>query len=483
MQKGSLLVTFLVGVGILTSIIFFIAANISNKPEYCVVYLTILCVTIVLFCLEDFSKKSAFFFFYLCFYTFLVSGATLPYLRGRMEWKKGFSDSDYMIACNCLLLSTIFMTVGYLFADKIRIKYIGKAKEQNIFAPLKKLNLSTIRLQKISFYVFIVTTLAATLLTYREMRYVMKNGYMSKYVTPNLKSSWGIRFALSARASFFIVLSTWPGIKMTLIVLILGTILQLMDLAEGGRAGIVLHCVFSVFYLCRFREFNFLRTSKKENRKRFIRLMLVATLVAVLALPWLHSYGHTRAGLDYEKSDTILGRIFDFFEEEGTSFILVGYASQFKGQLHKAYYSLGYVADYFMGPYKDKVERALLGNQFADTVTYMLYPDDFVNGYGLGSSYVAELYYDFGYMGVCIINLIIGRFLRKMTQYEKKSILQRAIMFQVFYNMVFIPRGTLLGPLVTFGKTSIAVWIVCFYLSRKRTISGVGLSRKGECVT
>lgn len=464
--------TVLIWVWISISSFFFLMANLFQSPECCVFYLCFFCMAMVFFCVNNFAQKMGLAFFYLCFFTFLISGAVIPFFRDISKWKMGFNDKDYIIACNCLFLSSLFMLCGYVAIGKVSLKVNNRSRGRALFRWVEDTNYSVALIRKISLFIFITTTIGVIPFEYRKLLYAVKNGYMSLYTTYS-SSAWGTRLSVASMSSFFLVLATRPNKRKTILVFCLGVIPPLLQLAEGSRGDFVSYGLFIVFYLYQFSEFNLEKVlTQKERRKKFIKFIALMLLIAVIALPWLHNYGYSRAGLRYEEASGVINKILDFFVGQGGSFRLVGYASQFKGQLHNACYSFGGLWGTVIGKgyAAQTVENALFGTSFGDAVTYKVHPTMYLNGYGMGSSYVAELYYDFGYVGVCIVNFFIGAFLRKLAQLNKKNVLQIAIMLSLFYYMTRMPRGSLsrsLGYLIS--RTNIAVWGVAFCLSRKRT--------------
>ena len=99
---------------------------------------------------------------------------------------------------------------------------------------------------------------------------------------------------------------------------------------------------------------------------------------------------------------------------------------------------------------------------FRSTVMYL-------GGYGYGSSYLAEVYYDFGYVGIIIINLFLGALFYKYTQWEKNGIFINAIYFFVMYYILLLPRFSLLYPLNNLlSKSVIVTFVFIFFVGRKR---------------
>lgn len=65
------------------------------------------------------------------------------------------------------------------------------------------------------------------------------------------------------------------------------------------------------------------------------------------------------------------------------------------------------------------VENAMNGFSFAHALSYLVMGKQYLNGNGMGSSYIAEIMYSFGYMGVFIANIFYGVFLRKFLNLKR----------------------------------------------------------------
>ncbi len=61
----------------------------------------------------------------------------------------------------------------------------------------------------------------------------------------------------------------------------------------------------------------------------------------------------------------------------------------------------------------NSIENALYGHSLAHRLSYLEYGDYYLQGHGVGSCYIAELYHDFGVIGVMAGNYIYGYILRK----------------------------------------------------------------------
>lgn len=87
---------------------------------------------------------------------------------------------------------------------------------------------------------------------------------------------------------------------------------------------------------------------------------------------------------------------------------------------------------------------ALHGNNLADYVSYNAMRYTYLKGGGWGSCYIAELYADFGYIGVFLGNILYGVLINGVLKgiSKKNSIWLTACGFLVIDSLFKAPRGT-----------------------------------------
>lgn len=88
------------------------------------------------------------------------------------------------------------------------------------------------------------------------------------------------------------------------------------------------------------------------------------------------------------------------------------------------------------------VENAMNGFSFAHALSYLVMGKQYLNGNGMGSSYIAEIMYSFGYMGVFIANIFYGVFLRKFFKLKKDKVWINTIIIIMMKSLFFAPRGS-----------------------------------------
>lgn len=90
----------------------------------------------------------------------------------------------------------------------------------------------------------------------------------------------------------------------------------------------------------------------------------------------------------------------------------------------------------------NSVMRAMNTNSLAHRLSYLAYGNGYLMGRGTGSSYIAELFHDFGVFGVLLGSIIYGVILGKINGITFNNKLADGIKLSMLYYLLFAPRGT-----------------------------------------
>ena len=113
------------------------------------------------------------------------------------------------------------------------------------------------------------------------------------------------------------------------------------------------------------------------------------------------------------------------------------------------------------------VDNALNGNSLAHALSYYLYGNNYLNGRGIGSCYIAEAYHDFKYVGVFLVNYVYGIVLNRFFDFENKGIYTGAISLILLDSLLHAPRGSADGfvsDIVDF--TTWGTFIIVFIIAK-----------------
>lgn len=181
------------------------------------------------------------------------------------------------------------------------------------------------------------------------------------------------------------------------------------------------------------------------------------------------------------KKISIIGTTYDFIYNQGTTFETISIGISQKTVLRNAEnnnYTFSAIIDYFkygqIGnvlfntdslPEGNSEERAYLSNDLAHKLSYIALKDNYLNGAGIGTTYVLETFIDFGLIGVFLINCFYAFFCNLLHLRFGNNLLSDTIFIYSLTKIYFIGRDNALIPfsgLVTFHFTFV---IILIYLS------------------
>ncbi len=439
-------------------ILFSVVAIVYSNTSFLVVSMTLTFVSLMIYCLSNAEKHIVLAIFLICIFTFLASSVTVRFILGQSNYMYGFNRNEFNLSCTLIIISYVMIFCGYI-SDK-RYKFIWGTKKNSFYSD----NIFSIkRVQKISFLIFVFASVIELLFSIPKMVYSMTNGYMALY-TEYVGSSMLTRLSFIASAAFFIGLAAKPSKKKVIAYSIIGLINPIIVFLQGERSTIVTYVIFLIYYY--FTYNNLMYKTNKSDIKKTIKLVFLISGVLIVILPFLYRYGFYRINMQSEIQKG--SGIINFFDSQGGSFRVLGAAVKYKGTLPQKWYSLGSIIDRFsdIAYYGQNELRATMSHSFADIITYKEEQWSYLSGYGMGSSYIAEIFYDFGMLGVIIVNFLLGKILKCLTDFKNLSIFMRSILFIVLQNMMIMPRGAFLRPFdVLLSSSTLIVFLTVFGFS------------------
>ena len=156
------------------------------------------------------------------------------------------------------------------------------------------------------------------------------------------------------------------------------------------------------------------------------------------------------------------GAIVDLFYKQGVSFqwLALGHGViadlPGKGRSHYTfgsfidYFAHGSVAQRFFGAVplgsNNSLAKATLGHSLAHHMSYMLMgPEEYLAGHGCGSSYLLELFIDYGYLGICVFSLGLGYLLLLGPELARRRPFFLTLLLLCMTNLFLIPRAEAMG--------------------------------------
>lgn len=322
-----------------------------------------------------------------------------------------------------------------------------------------------------SLIVFYITIIFKVMVDYEAVQVASSQGYFEYFST--FKSSLPSIVVILSKfntISFFIYLSTRPIKKLVLPVTAIYLAVNALSLLTGSRSNFMLNVLIIIIY--------FGLSTATSNEKWFGKMEKMMVLILIPVLMVVMTYiGEARNKYSKGISSSI-DTIFEFFYSQGVSVNIIGYTKLLEKSIPDKIYSFGPFIEYFryniLSKFQDvkvlegqSVERALEGYQYSHTMSYLIMPDLYIRGVGYGSSYMAELFHDFGWIGLIIGGMLFGIIIGKFTlEFNNKSIFIVLIVLMMTRAILFVPRASTVYFIInTFIIENIVGVIVIFSLA------------------
>ncbi|EIP8079396.1 O-antigen polysaccharide polymerase Wzy family protein, partial [Enterococcus faecalis] len=222
---------------------------------------------------------------------------------------------------------------------------------------------------------------------------------------------------------------------------------------------------------------DYLQDSQKWINKFEKAMIIIGAPVMIITMG---AYNYIRAQT-YVETKGIFSLITDFFFKQGTSFDTLTFGHGMIPQLPfheiKNYTFGGFIDTLKFGALgrfftdnplmgsNNGLERGMISNSMAHNLAYVYRQDKYMEGNGNGSSYLLELYADYGYLGIIIASLLLGVLLILLVIILKRNNAFLSMLSLVcISNVFFIPRASATGWLSFILKTSFVVPVLACFL-------------------
>ncbi len=437
---------------VLFSPIVFVMGRVQGN--FVVMYLASLIVIFcnISFCFEKVRDRIVFLCFNGTFFLFLT-GRPLTCILRNIQWTNiGYSYEADLFAVTIMYVSllTLYVSAALTSLDKSS-EDIGR-EEQPIFIK---------NLQFVSFIVFFIGFICSMMEGMERILFMQTHTYVDIY-TGEYKTSMPTvvkGFIQIMKPCMCIFLATFPSKRKSCIVLAAFLISTIPSLRVGMRSPTMLACVFIfVYYILR-------DAVRKPNEKRWFG-KAEKTIVAILlpfVICFLLIYTELRNGYSNNISSKMRNPIINFLYEQSTTYNALVKFWDVKDQLPKLGfpgYFFGYAYDVFFQngiisrltgfsfPIGQTMERLLVSHDLKLHLSYAVSGDMFFLGHGIGTSYILDVFVDYGWIGVIIFNIVLGWYLNKIKFLISKHWIISTMILYSLLSIFYIPRSTALEPFV-----------------------------------
>ncbi|WP_341873404.1 O-antigen polysaccharide polymerase Wzy family protein [Enterococcus gallinarum] len=456
---------------ILTSSLIFLLAMYFNS-----VFLSLLsCVMLLLsnlqYCLIDFKKNILFFCFNITFFIFLIGRMVITEFFSYNEHLRGIAGLDFVSfdlvsnTLTCIFVSLLSLFLGYILFNKI--SFMNKRNQLN--KNNESLKLSSLLL----FFVAVIIRLYIVI----EMRKAsVTEGYFETFTTfhsslPSIIQTFGNMYDVF----LFSFLATFPKKKEVILPSFLYVLEGAIAASSGRRSVLILNIlILAVYFLS--REDNESETEVWFGMKeKFFSIVSVPILIILMTF-----IGRIRSNFNSINSiKASQNSFFEFFYSQGISANLIGYTDIYRNDLPKGrLWTFGpfmeFIENSIVRPLQglpplsgQSLARAQNGFLFSQALPYLIMPTAYLQGYGYGSSFVAENYADLGLFGVFLGSLVYGGILLFLSKSLKRgNFVLIVISLSMARSILFAPRAAYFSFIVsTFSPSKIVAIILVYVFS------------------
>lgn len=422
---------------------------------YSVMAFALLCIALVkvggIFSIHTISSLFILIFLY---------GRSILYI---FEPNYSFFESELLVYENIGyegMFSALVVTNVFVYA--INLAYILFGKPDKIFL---KVNLNTIRVEKILFYTLIFAGLLFIIKLFLEYKYILSVGYISIYVgglddlnyySPLIKFSHLVFYSLF---SYYLIVTNSK--KSFLIIALLFLFVSLLDSLKGARISLILPIFFIVWY------YNSLYQIKINSRTVFKICLLIIFLV------FFSIYSATkRNDLELDlKTNVIKSAIL----ETGSTLQVVGRYIKNRDQVVSTYpyflepifYPYFYIRYFSVMTKGQSNDLLIYRNSLNHQFTAFLDKEGYLAGRGVGTSSPAELF-QYGLFSLLFLSIIYG-FLLVLFYNSINNNLIIFLSSTIVLHLFFIARETPFPNMIGIIKSTFVYFILKSIFSIKLT--------------
>ena len=345
----------------------------------------------------------------------------------------------------CLSLSLIGIAVGsYLASGKIHFTF---GNISNNSTDVQQANYD-ISIRNICKYAFIFCYIFSLISVAFQIIFVRRVGYVESYVSDSGES--GVPSFVSYIAAFTnialcLYLASRPAKKECSRILFFYELYAILTLFAGPRYPFIGISLFILIYYV-------IRQNLDGGwiKRRNLILLCIAAPILILVMQMA---GSLRSGEQFSYGG-VLRTVEDFLDSQGGSVNVIKRVRYFSNQIKDLNFTsfstlysnifenllmrrlFGVVA--YTG---NSIEHAMKGHSLMHRLSYYTYGSGYLNGRGVGSCYIAELYHDFGYVGVVLGSVLYGALMKKIGKLKLNRYMHDGILLSFVYALLVAPRA------------------------------------------
>ena len=432
------------------SITIFIASIVLNS-DLLLSGVLIVWMAMIIYSITDISNHIVLLFYLISFFTFLIGREVCFSYFGVERYYTNLEQYN-KITFFLLFISLLLIWVGYTY-EGIQYKFSLNFSKKIKYNYIDKFDLHSLenysKTCKCFFYICYIISIINILI---QIIYIKKNGYLASYINiidENILQSIMSYMSAFTGTAFCLYLATNPIKKSAIYAIFSYEIYGILTMFTGHRYTFIAISMTIVIYM-------FLRERMEGGwiTKRCLTLLLIVIPFLVILLLAVDSI---RVNKDFV-FEGWWKSIITFFDQQGGSINVIKRIFYYKDEiedlritsfdnLRTVLFENALVRNIFdIKVYSgNSLEHALYGHSLAHRLSYLEYGESYLQGHGVGSSYIAELYHDFGIIGVMIGNFFYGYILKKINNIQFECYLKDGLLLAIMYYLILAPRGNFDG--------------------------------------
>lgn len=297
---------------------------------------------------------------------------------------------------------------------------------------------------------FFALSLPGTLYKYMlELKVILANGYLALFDGTLATITYPVWTAGSGTvfiSSYAVFLSSRPSKKKFLLVSAVFFLLNFLNMLKGSRSKIFVPLLFLLWLYFTFY--------KAKPTLRFWKLALFGSL-SVIFSQWMVVH---RMGSDV----IVLSEVLKLFLiQQGFSILILGYMIYYK------HIFINQSLPYIFGPLMlwgmgsgQSFETVQQTHLLSHKLTYFLNPSHYLNGAGVGASFLGE-FYDLGIVAFILLSLFAGYLIAHVVSYIKRKRIFFVFAFFWVQAIIYMPRNSFFPMLIEVLPCIIFYLLVC----------------------
>ena len=434
------------------------------RASFLLAFAIVIWVDMMLFAYRRIENRSPLFAFGIAYFTFLMGREFLEHYFGyKLEYFNSESNRHLYI---CMIVSLLSLFISYIIISKKTTTEKPEMKIDDIDLYAKCVRQTA----GIIFYCIWPLSIGYEIIV---GRFVSSHGYTDYYSDYQVSLSNNVVLSLLSKAdiilplAFAIIMASLPKKREFKWPLILYLIYLLLSLTSGRRGTFILG-ILQVFVFIVYMQGVF--PFDGWFKRRFV--LYLATIVPVFAIVG-SIINIARFGGSTENFG-LFEAFIAFFYDQGVTGNVVKRAFEYSYRIPDATYTLEFLHSGIIARILgikvyngNTIENALYGNSMAHALGYIIMGKQYLLGRGTGSSYIIELYHDYGYLGVALGNIVYAWLFAKLYKNFDNNICIRSMIFAIFPRLLWAPRGSFTGFITLLTSSStIVTFIIIFGISR-----------------